>query len=52
MGLVVVGLIFVASLVLIVVADGAVAKAIFFAIAAMTLARSAMLVRWLRRNRR
>ena len=51
-GLAIVSLILVASIVCIGIADGAVAKAIFFAIAAMTMMRAALLARWLRRQRR
>jgi len=50
-GLAIVSLIFVASAILIAVADSTTGKAIFFAIAAMTLVRAALLARWLRRQR-
>lgn len=51
-GLAIVSLIFVASAILIAVADSVTGKAIFFAIAAMTLVRAALLARWLRKQQR
>lgn len=50
LGLAVIVVIFVAASIMIVVADDAVSRAIFFAVAAMTLVRAALLVRWLRKQ--
>lgn len=50
-GLAVVTVILLVSAVMVVVADDAIGKSIFFAIAGLTLLRAALLARWLRRNR-
>jgi len=51
LGLVIVTLMFLSSLALMATADGAVGKAVFFAIALVILLRAALFTRWLRQQR-
>jgi hypothetical protein len=49
-GLVLIAIVFIASVVLFVVVDDTVGRAIFFALAVLAIARAVLLVRWLRRQ--
>ncbi|HKY14656.1 MAG TPA: hypothetical protein VJM33_06995 [Microthrixaceae bacterium] len=50
LGLALVAVVFVVSVVLFVVADDTIARAIFFALGVFAIVRAVMLVRWLRRE--